>query len=181
MDSERKSSPRLPGYPYDLTGAYYVTICTKGNESLFGSVQDGQIVLTPLGEIAQTTWLDLPNHYPHVRLDEYVIMPDHVHGIVVLIDDADVRRDRFRNLSLQEKPFKRHGLSEIVRGFKTWAARRINEYRSTTGTPVWQRSFYDRIIRDETDLNRIRQYIRDNPLRIGKEADNEIELESPHN
>jgi REP element-mobilizing transposase RayT len=125
------------------------------------------------GRIAQESWLDLPEHHPHLTLDEFVFMPNHMHGILVL---EDPRRDRFINLSLQKPAVpKRHGLSEIIRGFKTWSARRINELEDSTGASLWQRSFYDHIIRDDGDLLRIRTYIQDNPLKW------ELDRENPAN
>ena len=133
------------------------------------------MVLNPSGEIVQRAWVDIPNHYPHVKIDEFIIMPNHVHGIVMLLEDEEIyhRRDRFRNLSLQgPHQHKRHGLSEIIRGFKTWSARQINQIQNTTGTPVWQRSLYDHIIRDEDDLNRIRNYVMENPLMWDQDTNN---------
>jgi putative transposase len=167
---ERKSSPRLKGFDYSQPGGYFVPICTAQRVCLFGEIIEGQMVLNPLGEIVLHAWMTLPTHYSHVKLDEIIVMPNHIHGIVMLLED---RRDRFRNLSLRGlHQQKRHGLSEIIRGFKTWSARRINQIQNTPGTPVWQRSFYDHIIRDDDDLNRIRSYIIENPLTWNQDRNN---------
>ena len=108
----RKSSPRLKDYDYSQPGAYFVTTCTHQKVCLFGEVVDGEIILNDAGKIVRECWLDLPNHYSNVQLDEFIVMPNHVHGIVFIRDDQQSNcRDRFSNLSLR----KQHGLSEIVR------------------------------------------------------------------
>lgn len=133
--------------------------------------------------ILRDCWLGLPDHYQHVSLDAFVVMPDHVHGIVVLLDTyrvggvrtegagsqsgsgdawaglkpAPTNGDAFSNVGV------RHGLPEIVRALKTYSARRINATRGTPGASVWQRGYYERIVRNEYELNRTRQYIADNP------------------
>jgi REP element-mobilizing transposase RayT len=166
MKQKRKTSPRLKGYDYSLAGAYFVTICTLEKVCLFGEIANGMMQLNPSGEIVTTVWVDLPAHYPYVHLDEFIIMPNHVHGILFL---SNQRRDRFRNLSLQQ-----HGLSEIIRGFKTWSAKRVNKGLGKTGTPIWQRSFYDRIIRDQEELLRIQEYIFNNPIKWEEDEENPI-------
>jgi REP element-mobilizing transposase RayT len=108
-----------------------------------------------LGEIVEQTWLDLVNHNPSLRLHEFVVMPNHVHGIIE-IDPADERVD------LGSTPTDRP-LSEIVRQFKSYSTRRINEYRGSTGASVWQRNYYEHIIRNEASHALIAQYIENNP------------------
>lgn len=108
--------------------------------------------LNELGEIAQNQWVARPEHYPGIRMDEYMIMPNHIHGIFWIEEKVE---------SPEEKP---HSLSEIIRGFKTWSSKQIIEARRMTGTPVWQRSFYDQVIQNERHLNAIREYIQNNPL-----------------
>jgi len=173
MQFERKSSPRLKGYDYSQPGAYFVTICTLKRMCIFGKIIEDRMVMNSLGDIICHTWKDIPNHYPYVTLDKFIIMPNHIHGIVMLLENRRDSRDRFVNLSLRKShERKRHGLSEIIRGFKTWSARRINQIQNTTGTSVWQRSFYDHIIRDDDDLNRIRSYIVENPLMWDQDRNN---------
>ena len=142
---------RLPGYDYAQPGAYFVTICTRDHASLFGAIADGMISLTVRGRIVRNTWLRLPEHYP-VELDAFVVMPNHVHGIIVI-----------PSVGAGFKPAPT--LSEIVRAFKTFSARRI-------GHPVWQRNFYEHIVRSEAALERIRQYIVDNPARWAFDREN---------
>jgi REP element-mobilizing transposase RayT len=172
MDQRRNQDPhlschsrkttRLPGYDYSQPGYYFVTICTHRRRCCLGEVVEGVMRLSELGEVVQDAWKDLPQHYTYVNLDEFVIMPNHVHGIVQIMEiDQITGRGGFLNPPLQQ----RHDLSEIIRGFKTWSARNANRLTNTPGAHVWQRSFYDHIIRDEDDLNAIRNYIRYNPLK----------------
>ena len=116
--------------------------------------------LSQFGSIVEDCWNDLINHYPHVALDEFVVMPNHVHGVIRLNDDG---RAGLKPAPTDDGP-RRHGLSKIVRAFKTFSARRINELRGTAGTPVWQRNYYERVVRNERELNAIREYTRANPL-----------------
>ncbi|MFN8475657.1 MAG: transposase [Anaerolineae bacterium] len=162
-----RRSIRLQGYDYSQVGAYFVTVVTRNRECLFGAIVDDVMRLTSLGMVVYSTWNDLPAHYLHVELDAFVVMPNHVHGIIVLSDNVAPPV----GAGLKPAP-TRHTLSEIVRGLKTFSARRINETRGTPGSPVWQRNYYEHIIRDETSLERIRQYIRDNPALWATDAEN---------
>ena len=119
----------------------------------------GKMALNEYGTIVDAVWDDLPNHYPHVQLDASTIMPNHFHAIIILAHhDMDV------GAGFKPAPTaKRHALPEIIRGLKTFSSRRINKIRNTTGEKLWQRGFYEHIIRNENELNRTRQYILDNP------------------
>ncbi|MGD8599358.1 MAG: transposase [Anaerolineae bacterium] len=167
-----RRSIRLKGYDYRQAGAYFVTICTYQREMLFSRVDDGELILNEFGVLVQQAWEDLVTHYHHVDLDAFVVMPNHVHGIIVLTDDervgaglkpAPTRADDGESARAVAR--KRHGLPEIVRGFKTFSARRINRLRRTPGLPVWQRNYYEHIVRSERALNAIRRYIAGNPDR----------------
>ena len=143
-----RRSIRLKGYDYAQPGAYFVTICAQGRQCALGDVVDGKMTSLDAGHIVQVCWDDLPNHYPHVQLDAFAIMPNHVHGIVVLVDDDVVVGAGLRPAPTGPAPTttvapKRHGLPEIVRAFKSFSARRINEMHDTIGVPFWQRGFYD--------------------------------------
>jgi putative transposase len=180
-------------YDYAQAGAYFVTVCAEDHHCLFGQIEGEEVRLTESGLIVHDAWADLPGHYPHVELDAFVIMPNHVHMIVFLTDTragskpaptdigpADSARAAFkptptnatpanpvgaglRPAPTQPAPTKRHGLPEIVRAFKAFSSRRINECRSTPGKPVWQRGYYEHVIRGEQQLHHIRRYIHDNP------------------
>ena len=159
----QRKSPRLKGYDYSQSGAYFVTICCHQRVHLFGDVADGEMMLDTLGCIVETCWDDLPNHYDNIRLDAFVVMPNHVHGIIFISGGDGVGE------GLKPSPAptttKRHGLTEIVRGLKNFSARKINQLRDTPGTAVWQRSFHDHIIRSEKSLNHLREYVENNPAR----------------
>ncbi len=169
-----RHSLRLKGYDYAQPGAYFVTICTQDRACLFGTVVDGQMRLNEYGEIVRATWLDLPNHLPHVELDAFVVMPNHVHGIIV-INDNPVGAGSVGAGSEPAPttgPTRRHGLPEIIRQFKTFSARRINQTRGTPGAPVWQRNYYEHVIRTEESLHRIREYVLSNPMRWTTDREN---------
>lgn len=156
-NKHHRRSIRLKDYDYSSDGYYFITICTYNKEQLFGHIENNEMILNAYGEITLQTWDDLPEHYPNATLDEFIIMPNHIHCILVLIDDGV-------GAGLKPAPTeKRYGLSEIIRGLKTFSARKINEIRDTTGIPVWQRNYYEHIVRDEKELENIRNYIISNP------------------
>lgn len=186
-EKHHRRSIRLKGYDYSQPGAYFVTIVTQDRACLFGEVVDGEMRLNELGEIVAWTWRDLPNHVPNVALDAFVVMPNHVHGIIVSIDAPNAPAPVGAGSEPAPTqpipgPFnepipggiaaKRYALPEIVRQFKTFSARRINERRGTPGGPVWQRNYYEHIIRNEESLNQIRQYIANNPLQWALDREN---------
>ncbi len=166
-----RRSIRLKGYDYSQPGAYFVTICTHQRRCLFGDVVDGEMRLNEAGGMVEWTWYDLPNHIDNIELDAFVVMPNHVHGIIIIREPV-VGAGSVGAGSEPAPTTKRHGLPEIVRQFKTFSARRINRWRGTPGTPVWQRNYYEHIIRDEQSLNRIRQYILENPIRWQLDREN---------
>jgi putative transposase len=145
-------------------------------ECVLGAVVDRIVALNGVGSIVEATWYDLPNHYPHVELDEFIIMHNHVHGIIVLTEESI----SVGETGLKSAPTgKRHGLTEIVRGFKTFSARRINEMRYTVGVPFWQRGYYEHVIRNDRSLDRIREYILNNPYNWDTDEDNPNRIEDP--
>jgi len=168
-DKHYRRSLRLKDYDYAQSGAYFVTIVTHYRACLFGEVLDGDMQLNDAGRVVQSVWSDLPAHYPRLKLDEFVVMPNHIHGVIMLSDRITAGGDDVRtDVRAGFKPAPtnaQHGLSEIIRAFKTFSARHINESRHTSGAPVWQRNYFEHVIRDEESLNRIRQYILDNPAR----------------
>jgi len=185
-----RRSIRLKGYDYTQPGGYFITICTYQRECLLGEIIDDEMVLNPAGEIVQHAWDDLPNHFPNVVLDQFCIMPNHVHGIVILKelpagwdDDLNTAGSSRRGGS-QTRPYyddqpinpknQHHGLPEIVRAFKSFSSRRINELMESPGVPTWQRNYYEHIIRNRRELNAIRNYILANPLNWKLDQDNPI-------
>ncbi len=162
-NKHHRRSIRLKEYDYAKAGAYFVTICTWQRQCFLGEVVNGEMQLSHYGDITQFYWHNLLNHHHHLELDEFVIMPNHLHGILILTDDSACR--------------KRHGLPEIIRGFKTFSARRLNKIRCTAGVSVWQRGYYEHIIRNEESLMAIREYIVNNPLSW---ENDELHLNNPN-
>jgi putative transposase len=157
---------RLSGYDYAQDGWYFVTICTKNRHHYFGKIINGKMVLNTYGDVANTCWQDIPNHFPHCMLDEYVIMPDHIHGILVIDNDRNTGDKNTIDNSVGDKtPWQTQlsrSLSSIIRGFKIG----VTTYCRNDGDGefAWQKSFHDHIIRDEHALHNIRQYIISNPM-----------------
>jgi putative transposase len=171
-----RRSIRLKGYDYTSPGAYFVTVCVRDRECVLGDVSNGEMELSDAGHVVQACWDDLPNHYPHVQLDAFVVMPNHVHGVIFLLDDPTaVGVTVGVGAGLRPAPTaprgERHGLPEIVRAFKSFSARRINEMHHTAGAPFWQRGFYEHIVRNERQLDAIRRYVVDNPLKWALDRD----------
>ena len=148
-DKYRIETTRLSNYDYSWNGWYFVTICAHNREKYFD---------VNYTKILMATWKELPIHYSNCQVDEFVVMPDHVHGIICIVDSGRVIETGQRPVSTEG-----HGLSEMIRGFKTYSAIKINNDRNTRGKPLWQPRFYDRIIRSERELEYIRYYIRHNP------------------
>ena len=168
-EAERKihhsRSLRLPGYDYSQPGAYFVTVVAHGRACLFGEVVDGEMVLNAAGIVVEAAWRDLPVHYPGAELGAFCIMPNHVHAIIVLVDIGTKIIPVEAGLRPASTDAKNHPLSEIVRAFKSFSARRINKIRKTQGIPVWQRNYYEHIIRNDDDYRLIHLYIQANPAR----------------
>jgi REP element-mobilizing transposase RayT len=165
-EKHHRRSIRLKGYDYSQPGGYYVTIVTQNRECLFGDIVDGKMILNDGGRFTQKCWLDISNHFPHVYLDEFIIMPNHVHGIII-IDDEYVGAKNFSPLPFRS-PSKTVG--SIIRGFKIGVTK---WFRNNTDVyTVWQRNYWEHVIRDENELNRIREYIMNNPLQWELDEEN---------
>jgi REP element-mobilizing transposase RayT len=194
-DQHDRQSIRLPGWDYRRPAAYFVTICTHDRARLFGTVVDGRMVLNAYGQIVAEEWHRTERVRDNMALDAFVVMPNHVYGIIGITANSDgdgANRDggmlpgpsgistgnagtrRGRGSS----PVNPYGhtnrsfggavagsLSTIIRQFKSIVTKRINRRRGTPGAPVWQRNFYERIIRDEREWHAVRRYIRQNPAR----------------
>jgi REP element-mobilizing transposase RayT len=189
---------RLGGYDYASDGAYFITIVTHDREALFGSVVDGEMVLNDFGRIVESTWYDLVNHNANIGLDDFVVMPNHIHGIIVIFEpvgagskparlfragskpaqlfragyepaptenanDALNETGQLFRAGYEPAPTKPVSLSEIVRQLKTFSSRRINALRGTPGAAVWQRNYYDHIIRSDREYEQVAAYIANNP------------------
>ena len=151
-----RKSIRLQNYDYSQPGAYFITICTHNRDLLFGEVVDGAMVLNEFGEVVVQSWQWLKERYNYISLDEWIVMPNHFHGILIINN----RRGGSRAAPTQKiKP-----LGQLVGAFKTVSAKQINQLRHTPGAKVWQRNYYEHVIRNDTDLAEIREYIANNPM-----------------
>jgi putative transposase len=158
-DFNHRQSIRLNGYNYSASGAYFITICTHKREYLFGDIVNEKMEFNTFGDIARSHWQQLSQHHPHIIMDESILMPNHLHGILILESSIDTTKS----------------ISEIIRGFKTFSAKAINKERGLRGIPVWQRNYYDRIIRNELELDRVRQYIINNPRNWDADKNNQTQ------
>lgn len=144
---------RLKSYDYNQNGVYYITVCTQNRECLFGEIVDNKMLLNDMGICVETALHEL---VPSILLDAFVIMPNHVHAIIAIVET-----------SVRTVP-----LGNLVRQFKGKSTFLINQSRKTSGIPVWQRGYYDHIVRNESDLHRIREYIENNPVQWALDSEN---------
>ena len=160
----RKNSMRHPTYDYTLAGAYFVTICVRNGRCVFGQIADAHIALTPLGHIAVACWLDFAARHPEVKIDQFVVMPNHDHVLLWLRQDLDLAS------STEAAPERAFGhttagsLSTLIGAYKGSVTHRAGNRGMLTTQPLWQRDFWDRIVATEDALHRIRQYIQNNPI-----------------
>jgi REP element-mobilizing transposase RayT len=196
-----RRSVRLRDYNYADAGAYFVTICTYERECLFGEVLGELVLLNDAGRLVQESWINIPAHFPHVELDAFVVMPNHLHGIIVLTDnmqpllsvgaqhaapDFELAQHAAPDFCFATQPRAQHAaplrrnvlgailpgsLCAIIRSFKSAVtkSRNVSAVGCAPAVPVWQRNYYERIVRDERELSFIRQYIADNPTKWGED------------
>jgi len=167
MKTHNRQSVRLKEYDYTQEGAYSVTICTKSRKCLFGDIIDEKMVLNEYGKIVDKCCEKIPEHFPHVELDEYIIMPNHIHGIINICGGTTPCRGTACRAPTYEwfgKPV-RGSLSTIIRSFKSAVTRQINMIHNTPAKQLWQRNYYDHVIRDAIELYKIREYIVYNPAK----------------
>jgi len=166
MIIHHRRSIRLKNYDYSQPGSYFITLCTIGKSQLFGEIIDGEMVLNDVGKTVEHRLLAIPDHYQDVELDQWVIMPNHIHAIIVIYPDDVVGARHASPLQLYKSKIhgpKPRSIGSIVASFKSAATKQINILHNTPGHSLWQRNYYEHIIRDEKELNRIRRYIINNP------------------
>ena len=166
-----RSSLRLKGYDYSGPGAYFVTICTDQRICYFGNIVDGIMISFPIIDVVREIWLDIPKKFPYVDLDAFIIMPNHIHGIVI------VRKELMNQISSEEKSWismknSNQTLGKIIRYFKAKSARIIHD----SGFPRfdWQRNYFEHVVRSPRELNTIREYIINNPIRWTLDRENRL-------
>ncbi len=166
-----RRSIRLQNYDYTQAGAYFITICAHQRECLFGEIIGGEMVLNEYGKAVEEYWNETPIHFPNVEMDAFVVMPNHVHGIIVIAQTM-LQSGGAQHAAPVRPNVTAGSLGAIVRSFKSAVTKRINTLRSTPSAPVWQRNYYEHIIRNEGDLKRVRDYIAANPFRWAKDENN---------
>src|SRR6056297_1249221 len=173
-DIHHRKSIRLKDYDYSKAGGYFVTVCTQKRQCLFGEIIDGKILLNEAGRMVQRVWDEIPGNYPGIETDVFIVMPDHIHGIIMIVGagpcacpDEGQPRGVAPTMSL----------SDVVHRFKTMTTKRYTDgvkrcgWRSYPGR-LWQRNYFDRVIRNEKELDQVREYIFDNPEKWEIDRDN---------
>lgn len=172
-EKHHRKSIRLRGYDYASAGAYFITICTHQRQCLFGEIINGAMQLSKYGTIAATEWVRSAGIRQEIELGEWVVMPNHFHGIVFIQETKNNRaqdtENRAQNMERAQslaplRGRKPKSLSTLVAGFKMAVTTQINCDRDTPKNPVWQRNYYENIIRDEIIFEKIREYVLNNPL-----------------
>jgi REP element-mobilizing transposase RayT len=183
FDSQKhhRHSFRFPEYDYSQPGAYFVTMVAWHRECLFGEVVDGKMKLSKFGLVATQQWEKLPKRFRNIELGAFVIMPNHMHGIIVIMAGRGTAEnlqsldgESTRRAPTQEqfqKPVK-GSIPTIVRSYKSAVSYRINLIRDTQDIPVWQRNYYEHVIRDDKDLQKKTDYINANPLLWDQDEEN---------
>ncbi|OGR06363.1 MAG: hypothetical protein A2511_10150 [Deltaproteobacteria bacterium RIFOXYD12_FULL_50_9] len=202
-DIHKRRSIRLKEYKYSNNGAYFVTVCVQNRESLFGDIINNEMVLNAAGHLVELSLGGIPNNFPGITIDQYVIMPNHCHAIICInlastTTDADPVRAGssrpvfFRPVSAcpdvvdtdfslpknqggRTPPLRRQPtLGQIIGHFKYQSTKNINQLHGNAVISIWQRNYYERVIRDENELARAREYIINNPLQWNMDKENPI-------
>jgi putative transposase len=180
-----RRSLRLPGYDYTQVGAYFVTVCTHSRRYMFGDVIDGEMRLNLYGQATHECWKALPDHFANVQLDEFIVLPNHMHGIVRIVGCRGTACRAPTAVAGHTPSVERctptveqfghpvsGSLPTIIRSFKSATTKHINGICGTPSQPLWQRNYYEHIIRNERELDDIRQYIVDNPAKWHEDVEN---------
>lgn len=152
---------RLKGYDYAQAGCYFATICSHQRECLFGEIDNGQIKLSIYGEIVSECWQALAHYFGNIELDTFVVMPNHLHGLILINNDSKSLGQRQPSSS----GTARNSLSAIIQNFKSVSTRKVNQKRAALGWHLWQRNYYEHVVRDEADMKRIQKYMSENALK----------------
>ncbi|RIY36850.1 hypothetical protein CKY20_04795 [Capnocytophaga canis] len=175
-DKHKRRSIRLKGYDYSREGLYFITICCQNRAHYFGEIINEEMQLNEIGEIAQKCWRDIPNHFKNVLLHTFVVMPNHIHGIIEIVTPVGANQHLLDNETANQhlpddnrakdiSPLRgtSNTIGSIVRGFKIGVTKWV---RSNTNIhQIWQRNYYEHIIRNEASYFRIHEYIENNPAK----------------
>ena len=171
----RIPSARLQTWDYSSNGAYFITICTAKRHHYFGEMINGEMQLSEIGKMANQCWLEIPEHFQFVSLDAFVVMPNHLHGIIIIdkpdndgrvVDGSVVETGHAPSLRERPRNLKKNSISAMVGSFKSAVTKWCNENNLSFG---WQTRFHDHIIRDKDEFHRIRNYIINNPANWNKD------------
>ena len=176
MNHDRRST-RLPQYDYSQAGAYFITVCAYNRKCLFGEIKKETMVLNKYGEIIRNEWMRTAVIRKNIIIDEFVVMPNHLHGIIIINDVGAHCNVPLQNKTRQTEKFghsTKNSIPTIVKLFKSTTAKQINKTRNRPGIDVWQRNYYEHIIRNDTELNRIRKYITENSLKWDMDLENPL-------
>jgi REP element-mobilizing transposase RayT len=186
-NKHHRRSIRLPGYDYASEGWYFITICVQNKKCKLGEIEKNNMILNQIGRIIDYHWKRLPIHFNNIELDQYQIMPNHFHGIIYIGVGAKHSEEKdaikckrvYVNASPLQMPCGTNSgsLGAIIQNFKSVTSRKINKINKSPGSHFWQRNYYGHIIRNEKDLNRIRKYILENPLKWDKDKN---DLKNPY-
>lgn len=168
IPTHRRNTLRHPAADYSDPGAYFITLCTLDRDPLFGEISNAEMHCNPFGAILWEVWNSLPTRYPQISIDTAIVMPDHLHGIIIL---HPVREVHEPPLQTHSQPRRIMTIPLIVGYLKMNTAKRINAMRNTPGVPIWHRNYFDRILRDDLDYDTISEYILTNPHRWGIDQD----------
>lgn len=180
MHQHHRRSIHLREYDYSQPGSYFITICTIDKEPIFGEIIEGEIVLNQNGKAVEECWLAIPDHFGNIELDKFVVMPNHIHGIIVIRPDDNDKQNTvgakhaspLRLYKIKIHGPKSNSIGAIIASFKSAATKQINILRNIAGQSIWQRNYYEHIIRDEQELNKIRRYVINNPAKWSYDIEN---------
>jgi putative transposase len=175
-DFHFRCSIRLENYDYSQEGTYYLTICTYNRETIFGQIENGEMKLNAIGHLVQEEWLKSAKIRKEIELDEFIIMPNHIHALVTICRDdwqslSSENHKGIGHLADAPKGPKKQSIGSMIVGFKSAITKRINEIKNSTNLQIWQRNYYEHIVRNEDELNQIRDYIINNPKNWDKDED----------
>ena len=171
MSKHHRRSVRLNHYDYSQPGAYFITICTHNRRCMLGNINSEMAELFSTGNVAKKFWLEIPTHFQNVELDQFVIMPNHIHGVIKIYDHKPVGVQYIE--PLQENKYQHiipKSIGSIIRSYKSAVTRWCS--KNNHQNFQWQRNYYEHIIRNENELNRIREYIQNNPLKWELDREN---------
>ncbi|NUO08167.1 MAG: transposase [Candidatus Brocadia sp.] len=173
-----RRSIRLKEYDYSRNGAYFITVCVYDKKCIFGKIINESVELTHIGKMVNDFWYEIPNHFKNVILDTFIVMPNHIHGIIIITGDCMDAVSTPPNINIDNgrdgvsPPKWKRTLGQIIGYYKYQTTKIINQMNKTAGDHLWQRNYYDHIIRNVDNLNKIREYIIQNPLKWALDREN---------